>query len=110
MDPVQIEGVEVAPDVKKVYTSDWFENKIGVIDLDSLNIEELAALRERVIEKLAEKVAARQVELEAEIARLSQYGKPAKKAAAAPAAKAKRGDEPREPKEPPAAEGDAEAA
>ena len=49
------------------------------IDLDSLNIDELAALRERVTEKLAEKVAARQVELEAEMERLSQFGKPAKK-------------------------------
>ena len=29
------------------------------IDLDSLNIEELAWLRDRTIEKLAEKVAAR---------------------------------------------------
>ena len=33
-----IEGVEVAPDVKKVYTSDWYENKIGVIDLDRLRL------------------------------------------------------------------------
>src|SRR3954469_15796893 len=33
-----IEGVEVAPDVKKVYTSDGFENKIGVIDLESLKL------------------------------------------------------------------------
>ena len=63
------------------------------IDLDSLNIDELAALRERVTEKLAEKVAARQVELEAEMERLSQFGKPAKKAQAAPAAKAKKSDE-----------------
>jgi hypothetical protein len=54
-------------------------------DLDSLSIDELAALRDRVIEKLTEKVAARQVELEAELERLSQYGKPAKKAQAAPA-------------------------
>jgi hypothetical protein len=36
------------------------------IDLDSLNIEELALLRDRAIEKLAEKVAARHAELEAE--------------------------------------------
>jgi hypothetical protein len=63
------------------------------IDLESLNIEELAALRERVTEKLAEKVAARQVELEAEMERLSQFGKPAKKVQAAPAAKAKKSDE-----------------
>ena len=33
-----IEGVEIASDAKKVYTSDWFENKIGVIDLDSLKL------------------------------------------------------------------------
>src|SRR3954469_17334012 len=33
-----IEGVEIAPDVNKVYTSDWFENRIGVIDLESLKL------------------------------------------------------------------------
>jgi YVTN family beta-propeller protein len=33
-----IEGVEIAPDVKKLYTSDWFENKIGVIDLGALKL------------------------------------------------------------------------
>jgi YVTN family beta-propeller protein len=33
-----IEGVEIAPDVKKVYTSNWFENKIGVIDLERLKL------------------------------------------------------------------------
>lgn len=33
-----IEGLEVAPDVKKVYTSNWYENKIGVVDLDSLEL------------------------------------------------------------------------
>ena len=64
------------------------------IDLDSLNIEELAALRDNATEKLAEKVAARQAELEAELEKLSQYGKPAKKPLGAPAvAKAKRNDE-----------------
>jgi len=64
------------------------------LDLDSLNIEELAALRDRAIEKLAEKVAQRHAELEAEIERLSQYGKPAKKSlASAPVAKAKKSDE-----------------
>jgi hypothetical protein len=63
------------------------------IDLDSLNIEELAALRERITEKLSEKVAARQLELEAEMERLSQFGKPAKKSQAVPAAKAKKSDE-----------------
>ena len=56
------------------------------IDLDGMNIDELASLRDRAIEKLAEKVAARQAELEAEIQRLSQFGsKPLKKAQAAPA-------------------------
>jgi DNA-binding beta-propeller fold protein YncE len=33
-----IEGVEIASDVKKAYTSDWLENKIGVIDLDQMKI------------------------------------------------------------------------
>jgi len=57
-------------------------------DLDSLSIEELADLRERATAKLAEKVATRQAELEAELDKLSQYGKPAKKAlATAPAPK-----------------------
>jgi hypothetical protein len=50
------------------------------IDLDSLNIEELATLRDRVIEKLAEKVATRQTELAAEMDRLAQqYGRPTRK-------------------------------
>jgi DNA-binding protein H-NS len=61
------------------------------IDLDSLNIEELARLRDQAIEKLAEKVAARQAELEAELERLSQYGKSTRKSqTAAPVAKAKK--------------------
>ena len=34
------------------------EDDMAKIDLDALNIEELAALRDRAIEKLAEKVAA----------------------------------------------------
>jgi YVTN family beta-propeller protein len=33
-----IEGVEIAPDVKKAYTSNWLENKIGVIDLDQMKV------------------------------------------------------------------------
>ena len=57
-------------------------------DLDSMSIEELAVLRDNANAKLLEKVAARQLELEAEMDRLSQYGKPAKKALAAPAAAA----------------------
>ena len=33
-----IEGVEYAPDVKKVYTSNWHEDKIGVIDVKTMQI------------------------------------------------------------------------
>jgi hypothetical protein len=55
------------------------------IDLDSLSIEELATLRDGAIEKLAQKVAARQAELELELERLAQYGRPAKKTPAAAA-------------------------
>lgn len=75
------------------------------IDLDSLSIEELAELRERAGDKLMEKVEARRAELEAELEKLAQYGRPAKKTAAAvPVPKAKKADEPRAPKEPPVAE------
>ena len=62
------------------------------IDLDAMSIEELATLRDNASAKLLEKVTARQVELEAEIERLAQYGKPSKKAVAtAPVAKTKKG-------------------
>ena len=61
------------------------------IDLDSLSIEQLAVLRDDVTEKLLEKVAARQAELEAELEKLSQYGKAARKSpAAAPVAKTRK--------------------
>jgi hypothetical protein len=70
------------------------------IDLDSLSIEELAALREQATDKLFEKVAARRAELEAELEKLAQYGKPVKKLDAAPVAKVKKTEEAREPKEP----------
>jgi hypothetical protein len=64
------------------------------IDLDSLSIEELASLRDNATEKLAEKVATRRAELEAELEKLEQYGKPAKKSqAAAPVVKAKKSDD-----------------
>jgi YVTN family beta-propeller protein len=33
-----VEGVEYVPEVKKVYTSDWYENKIGVIDLKQFKV------------------------------------------------------------------------
>ena len=69
------------------------------IDLDSLNIEELAGLRENAADKLFEKVAARRAELEAELEKLAQYGKPVKKAESAPAPKAKKTEEVKEPKE-----------
>ena len=78
------------------------------IDLDSLSIEELAALRDSATDKLMEKVAARRAELEAELEKLSQYDRPAKKsqAATAPVVKTRKSqenkaenktDEPREP-------------
>ena len=70
------------------------------IDLDSLSIEELAGLREHATDKLFENVAARRAELEAELEKLAQYGKPVKKAEAAPVAKVKKTEEAREPKEP----------
>lgn len=62
-------------------------------DLDSLNIEELAALRENATDKLLEKVAARRAELEAELEKLSQYDRLAKKSQSAPVAKARKSDE-----------------
>jgi len=82
------------------------------IDLDAMSIDELVTLRDNASAKLVEKVAARQLELEAEIERLGQLGKSAKKAPAAPAAaKPKKGEkkleEPQEPvvpSEPPVAE------
>jgi hypothetical protein len=70
------------------------------IDLDSLSIEELAALREYAADKLLEKVAVRRAELEAELEKLAQYGKPLKKSESAPIARVKKSDEAREPKEP----------
>jgi hypothetical protein len=78
------------------------------IDLDSLSIEEVAALRDSATDKLMEKVAARRAELEAELEKLSQYDRPAKKsqAAAAPVVKAGKSQENKpenkidEPKEP----------
>ena len=33
-----IEGVEYAPDLKKIYTSNWHEDKIGVIDVKTLKV------------------------------------------------------------------------
>jgi hypothetical protein len=70
------------------------KSEVAKIDLDAISIDELAALRDNATAKLLEKVAARQVELEAEIERLSQYGKQVKKAvAAAPVVKTKKGQD-----------------
>ncbi len=69
------------------------------IDLDALSIEELASLREHTTDKLFEKVAARRTELEAELEKLAQYGKPVKKPESAPVAKAKKSEDAREPQE-----------
>jgi hypothetical protein len=83
------------------------------IDLDALSIEELASLRDAAADKLAQKVMARQAELELELELLSQYGKPAKKSlTAAPVAKAKKSDDKKndETKEPIAKESIAKAA
>jgi YVTN family beta-propeller protein len=33
-----VEGVEYVPEFKKAYTSDWFENKIGVVDLKTMKV------------------------------------------------------------------------
>ena len=61
------------------------------IDLDSLSIEELAGLRENATDKLFEKVATRRAELEAELEKLTQYGKPpVKKVESAPPVRSRR--------------------
>ena len=64
------------------------------IDLDSLSIEELASLRDQASDKLMEKVAARQAELEAELEKLSHYGKLARKSpVSAPVVKARKAED-----------------
>jgi hypothetical protein len=63
------------------------------VDLDAMSIEELAALRDNATVKLAEKVAARQKELEAELEKLSAYGNAKPRKAMAP----KMAKEPKEP-------------
>jgi hypothetical protein len=82
-----------------VTENDKREVPLAKIDLDSLSIEELAGLRETAADKLFEKVATRRAELEAELEKLAQYGKPVKKAESAPAPKAKKIEEAKEPKE-----------
>ena len=44
------------------------------VDLDSMSIDDLAKLRDQATEKLAEKVAARQLELAAEMEKLAAFG------------------------------------
>ena len=64
------------------------------IDLDAMSIEEVAGLRDSATDKLAEKVAARRAELEAELEKLAQYDKPARKSqVATPAPKARRSED-----------------
>ena len=58
-----------------------------------MSIEEVADLRDIATDKLAEKVAARRAELEAELEKLAQYDKPAKSQSAAPAPKARKSQE-----------------
>ncbi len=51
------------------------------VDLDSMSIDELAKLCDQAGEKLADKIAARQGELAAEMEKLAALGKKAKAAA-----------------------------
>lgn len=66
------------------------------VDLDAMSIEELAALRDNATVKLAEKVAARQKELEAELEKLSAYGGKPRKGAAPTSAKVQTAKEPKD--------------
>jgi hypothetical protein len=63
------------------------------IDLDAMSIEEVADLRDLATDKLAEKVAARRAELEAELEKLAQYDKPARKSQVAAPAKPRKSQE-----------------
>ena len=53
-------------------------------------------MREHATDKLFEKVAARRAELEAELEKLAQYGKPVKKPDGAPVVKVKKAEEAKE--------------
>lgn len=48
------------------------------VDLEAMSIEDLAKLRDQATEKLAEKIAARQRELAAEMERLNELSRKAK--------------------------------
>lgn len=69
-------------EMTKIDKADMTKADMTKIDFDAMSIEELATLRDNAGAKLLEKVTARQVELEAEIERLAQYGKRSKKAVA----------------------------
>jgi hypothetical protein len=75
-----------------------------------MSIDDLVTLRDNVSAKILEKAAARQVELEAEMERLSQFTRAGKKAPATqPAGRSKKSekkvdDQPAEPTEPGVAE------
>jgi DNA-binding protein H-NS len=60
--------------------------EIRMVDIDGLDIEELAKLRDDVTAKLAEKVAKRQQELQEELERVGALSRPGKAAAPARAA------------------------
>ena len=78
--------------VERAETTRIDKAEMTKIDFDAMSIEELAMLRDNANAKLLEKVTARQIELEAEIERLAQYGRPSKKAVAtAPLTKPKKG-------------------
>jgi len=70
------------------------------VDLDAMSIEELAALRDNATVKLAEKVAARQKELEAELEKLSAYGAKPRKATTTKNVTTAGKDSVKEPKDP----------
>jgi hypothetical protein len=69
-------------------------------DLDSLSIEDLAKLCDQATEKLADKIAARQRELTAEMERLAVLSRKAR--VAAPKKDIKDVKEPAKPQAPPA--------
>jgi DNA-binding beta-propeller fold protein YncE len=41
------EGVEYVPELKKAYTSDWYENKVGVVDLRQMKVTAKIAVDEK---------------------------------------------------------------
>ena len=91
IDKAETTKIDKADKIDKAEMTKSDKPDTAKIDLDAMSIEELATLRDSASTKLLEKVTARQVELEAEIERLAQYGKQSKKAVAtAPVAKTKK--------------------